>query len=73
MKPTPPPVFDMNKALAAGGSTLLAGAVTKILVRIINVKWPGFLDSDTTDSIGVIVVALLSLIATYYMPSRNLE
>lgn len=53
-----------NKAIAAGGTTALAGAITTLIVAI---WWP----SATPEIVGAlttVVATILTLLATYAMP-----
>jgi hypothetical protein len=58
-------VSNAPKAMAAGGSVLVAGALTKIVVRIIATKWPSFVDPDITDAIDTVLVAIVAYIGAY--------
>jgi len=60
--------IGMGKAFAGLASSAFAGAVAKIVIRIINVKWPGFLDPDTLDAVGVLVTSGITFAAVYYTP-----
>ena len=67
--PAPPASpADLNKAYGAGGATLIGGAVAKIVIHIINSSWPGWLDTDTANSVDTLVVAAIAFIGAYYIP-----
>jgi hypothetical protein len=59
-----PPV-DLNKAYGAGGSALIGGAIAKIIIRVVNYKWPGLLDPSMTDGIDDVAVAAMAFIGAY--------
>lgn len=61
-------IRDYGKAIGAGGSVLFAGALAKIVIRIISAKWPTFVDADIADSIDVIFVGLVAYIGAYIPP-----
>lgn len=69
LPPQAPP--DLNKAYGAGGSAVVAGALAKILIRVVNSKWPGFLDESTTDAIDTLLVALVAFAGAYYVPHKS--
>ena len=60
--------IDLNKAYGAAGSTVIAGALTKIIAHIINHKWPGTLDQDTVDEIDVVIVAAFGFLGAWLVP-----
>lgn len=53
-----------NKALAAGGSTAVAGAITTLLLAIF---WP-HATPDISGAIQTVITAVLSGLATYFVP-----
>lgn len=63
-----PPTVDINKAYGAGGATFLGGAISKIIIHTINTKWPGWVDTDTANSIDTLMVAVLAFLGAYYVP-----
>ena len=69
--PGPPAPLDMNKAVAAGGTAFLGGAIARIVTRIVDAKWPGVIDAQTTSDIGSLVVAILTFVVTYLVPHRS--
>ena len=62
---------DLNKAYGAGGAALVGGAVAKLLIRLINFKWPGFLDDGTAGAIDTISVAALAGVGAWVVPHRS--
>lgn len=68
---TPAQSVDQNKAIAAGSAALLGGAVMKILTRIINLRWPGFLDEGTTDALDTLVVGGIAYLGAYLIPHKS--
>jgi len=63
-----PSAPDMNKSFGAGGFALVGGAIAKIVIRVLNYKWPGFLDETTTDAVDDISVAGLAWFGAYIIP-----
>ena len=59
---------DTNKALGAGAATLFGGALAKIIIRVLNYKWPGLLDPNMTDGIDDLAVAGMAYYGAYFVP-----
>lgn len=55
-----------NKAVAAGGTTALAGAITTVLLSILNHP----VSPELAGAITTIVSTLLTVVATYLVPSE---
>lgn len=67
--PAPPAApIGMGKAYAAAGATVLGGALAKIVIRILNVRYPGFLDPGTIDALDTLFVGGLTTAAVYFTP-----
>jgi len=69
--PPNPPTATMNKAHAGAASVVLAEAVAQIAIKILNTKWPGFVDDVTGQSIATIIVALITWASVYFTPPGN--
>lgn len=61
----------MNKAYGAGGGALIAGALAKIVIRILNVKWPGLVDDGTADAIDTVFVGVVAFAGAYFVPHKS--
>lgn len=59
---------DTNKALGAGAASLVGGAIAKIIIRVLNYKWPGLLDPSMTDGIDDVAVAAMAFYGAYLVP-----
>lgn len=55
-----------NKAVAAGGTTALAGAITTILLSVFNHP----VSPELAGAITTVVSTLLTVVATYLVPSE---
>lgn len=56
------------KAHGGAGSALLGGALTKVICRSLNYKWPGLVDGAFYDSVDDVMVAVLVWAGVYYTP-----
>ena len=63
--PAPSPI---TQAGTAAGSTFVGLAVFKFVRRLIDVKWPGFLDIDATEGLETISITVFTFFSTYIMP-----
>lgn len=59
---------NYSKAIGAGGTALVGGALAKITIKIINAKWPGFVDPDLVDAIDTLFVAGIAYLGAYIPP-----
>lgn len=64
----PQPQSSMAKAHAGAGAVVFGEAVAQIVIKIIQARWPTFVDDLTAQSIGTIVVALVTWGAVYITP-----
>ena len=62
------PTPGIAKAVTGTSAALIGGAVAKIIIRILQVSTPGFLDADVLDAIDVLSVAGIVGAATYIVP-----
>lgn len=56
---------DYSKAIGAGGSALIGGALAKIVIKIVSVKWPSFIDPSIADAIETVFVGGIAFIGAY--------
>ena len=68
--PPAPATPDLNKAYGAAGTTLVGGAITKIVLAIVNNKWPGML-TGLDDAIDTVIVAGLAFAGAWLIPHSH--
>lgn len=66
---TPAVEGNANKAHAAVGSVVISGAVTKIVNRILALKYPAFWDADMGDAGGILIDGLCTWAVVYFTPT----
>jgi hypothetical protein len=66
------PVANLNKMYAAGGASVIAGALTTVIVAIINGIDPSYhMDATLQGAIETLVTTGLSMLAVYFTPHTN--
>lgn len=48
------------RAYGAAGTATLGGAAAKVIIRVLDWKYPGFVDASITDPIDTLVVGALA-------------
>lgn len=67
-----PPVRDVNKMFAAGGASTIAGALTTVIIGVINGLDPSYHMTDTLQgAITTLVTAALAMLAVYLTPHSS--
>ncbi len=61
----------LSTPAAATGGVLIGGALAKLLLRVIKMKWPAFLDEEVADDIDILVVAGCTSIPAFVMHLIN--
>jgi hypothetical protein len=57
-----------TKAVVGAGTALIGGAIAKIVLRVLTVYFPAFLDQSTIDTIDDLCTAGAVYVATYLAP-----
>lgn len=56
---------DYGKAIGAGSAALIGGALAKIAIKAISLKWPTFIDPSIADAIDTVFVGGLAFFGAY--------
>lgn len=59
---------DLNKAFGAAGSAVVGGAVVTILIHILKIYAPNFLDPETVGAIQTIILAGMAYLGAWLTP-----
>lgn len=64
----------LSSPAASTGGAIFGGAFAKILLRLIKIKWPGFLDDEVADDIDILVVGAFTAVpgfVTHYLVHKG--